>query len=95
MLEIKIKAAESLNSCAPDFGTAAEKLKDFENTTDSIQKLIDDLEKYNQSSKPINLFKTLRYQMPYTMLVGIILLALLIVWFIIGLPIGIHGVVSI
>lgn len=48
MLEIKIKAAESLNSCAPDFGTAAEKLKDFENTTDSIQKLIDDLEKYNQ-----------------------------------------------
>ena len=53
------------------------------------------LEKYNQSSKPINLFKTLRYQMPYTMLVGIILLALLIVWFIIGLPIGINGVTTI
>lgn len=53
------------------------------------------LERYNQSDKPINLFKTLKYQMPYTIIVGIILLAILIVWFIIGLPIGIHGVTSI
>lgn len=53
------------------------------------------LDRYNQDEKPINLFKTLKYQLPYSVAVGIILLALLIVWFIIGLPIGIHGVVSI
>ena len=50
------------------------------------------LEKYNQDKKPINLFKTLRYQVPYSVVVGVILLALLIVWYIIGLPIGIGGV---
>ena len=49
------------------------------------------LEKYNQDKKPINLFKTLRYQVPYSVVVGVILLALLIVWYIIGLPIGIGG----
>lgn len=53
------------------------------------------LEKYNQSEKPINLFKTLKYQMPYTAIGGILLLALLIVWFVIGLPIGINGVTTI
>lgn len=53
------------------------------------------LEKYNQDSKPINLIKTLRYQLPYTIVVGIILLALLILWFIIGLPLGINGVTAV
>ena len=53
------------------------------------------LDKYNQSSKPINLFKTLKYQLPYSIIIGLILLSLLIVWYIIGLPIGINGVVSI
>jgi len=54
------------------------------------------LEKYNQEEKkPINLFKTLKYQLPYTVAVGLILLALLILWFVIGLPIGINGVTSI
>ena len=53
------------------------------------------LEKYNQGKKPINLFKTLKYQVPYSTVVGLILLALLIIWFIIGLPIGIQGVTKI
>lgn len=53
------------------------------------------LEKYNQDDKPINLFKTLKYQLPYSIVVGIILLALIIIWYIIGLPIGIHGVTAI
>lgn len=53
------------------------------------------LEKYNQSTKPINLFKTLKYQVPYSIIVGIILLSILIVWFILGLPIGINGVTAI
>ena len=49
------------------------------------------LEKYNQNKKPINLFKTLRFQVPYSVAVGVILLGLVIVWYIIGLPIGIGG----
>lgn len=53
------------------------------------------LDKYSQSEKPINLFKTLKYQLPYSIIVGIILIALLLIWFIIGLPIGIHGVTTI
>ncbi len=49
------------------------------------------LDKYNQNKKPINLFKTLQFQIPYSLAVGIILLGLLIVWYIIGLPLGING----
>ena len=52
------------------------------------------LEKYNQDSKPINLFKTLKYQVPYSVAVGVILLALLIVWYIVGLPLGIGGSIT-
>jgi len=47
------------------------------------------LEKYNQNEKPISLFTTLKYQLPYSLAVGAILLILLIVWYVIGLPIGI------
>lgn len=53
------------------------------------------LEKYNQGNKPISLFKTLKYQLPYSIVIGIVLLSLLIVWYIIGLPIGIHGGINI
>ena len=53
------------------------------------------LEKYNQDTKPINLFKTLKYQIPYSVAVGVILLGLLIVWYIIGLPLGIGGATTI
>lgn len=47
--------------------------------------------KYNTEEKPISLFKTLKYQIPYTIGIGGILLALLILWYIIGLPIGVSG----
>ena len=53
------------------------------------------LEKYNQDKKPINLFKTLKYQWPYSVVVAIVLISLLVVWYIIGLPIGINGVTRI
>ncbi len=52
------------------------------------------LEKYNQNKKPINLFKTLKYQLPYSITIGVILIALIVVWTIIGLPIGINGVIN-
>lgn len=53
------------------------------------------LEKYNQDKKPISLFKTLKYQLPYTVIVGIVLLSLIIIWYVIGLPIGINGGITI
>lgn len=49
------------------------------------------IEKYNQGENPINLFKTLKYQIPYGIIVGIFLLVLLIGWYLLGIPIGIGG----
>lgn len=52
------------------------------------------LEKYNQNDEPISLFRTLKYQIPYSVITAIFLLLLLIGWFLIGVPIGINGVVT-
>ena len=52
------------------------------------------LEKYNQNEKPINLFKTLKYQTKYSLLIGLVLLLILIGWYLIGLPIGIGGYIT-
>ena len=49
------------------------------------------LEKYNQTEKPINLFKSIKSQLPYAVLTAISLLVLIIVWYITGVPIGISG----
>ena len=49
------------------------------------------LEKYNQTQKPINLIKSIKYQVPFALLTFAALLVLLIVWYLTGLPIGIHG----
>lgn len=53
------------------------------------------IEKYNQSDTPISVFTTLKYQLPFCILIGVALLALLIIWYISGIPIGINGVVAI
>lgn len=49
------------------------------------------LEKYNQTNKPINLFKSIKYQLPYAILTALCLLVIIIIWYIAGLPIGITG----
>ena len=46
------------------------------------------LEKYNQSDKTVSLLKAIRYQMPYAIITCVLLLTILIVWYIVGLPIG-------
>ena len=48
------------------------------------------VEKYNQSDEPIQLLKVLKYQRPYAIATGAILLAILIIWFVVGLPLGLH-----
>lgn len=46
-------------------------------------------EKYSNSEKPIGLFESLKYMVPYNLITALILLFILIAWYIIGLPIGI------
>lgn len=52
------------------------------------------LEKYNQEDKPISLFRTIRYQTNYSLVIGLVLILLLIGWYLIGLPIGIGGSIT-
>ena len=49
------------------------------------------LEKYNQKNKKILLKEALSYQLPYTGLVMISLLLLIIMWYIIGMPLGMNN----
>lgn len=49
------------------------------------------LEKYNQGEKKISLKEALRYQLPYTGIVMLTLLAIIIVWYVIGIPLGINN----
>ena len=49
------------------------------------------MEKYNQEERPFALFRAIKMQLPYSLTVGGILLALLILWYLVGLPIGIDG----
>ena len=49
------------------------------------------LEKYNQKSRPVSLFTTLKYQVPYSLVTAFILLVIIIIWFVIGIPTGLGG----
>jgi len=49
------------------------------------------IEKYNQNDEPIPFSKTLKYQLPYSLIVGACLLLILIGWYLIGMPFGIGG----
>ena len=52
------------------------------------------LQKYNQDSKPIGIFKAIRYQLPYALFTIIFFIVLIIIVYIVGLPIGINGIVK-
>ena len=52
------------------------------------------IEKYNQNDEPISLFRTLKYQIPYSIATGIILILILLGWYLIGIPLGINGVIT-
>src|SRR5574344_1036771 len=53
------------------------------------------LEKYNQSDKTISLFTTIKYQTYYRTIVAAVLIIILIIWYIIGLPLGIGSIATI
>ena len=44
---------------------------------------------YNQSDKPITLKDAISYQLPYALLTGALFLAILMVWYIVGMPLGV------
>lgn len=50
------------------------------------------LNKYNDKENSISLIQAIRYQIPYSFLTFLILLGLLVLWYIVGLPLGINGV---
>lgn len=52
------------------------------------------IEKYNQNDEPISLFRTLKYQIPYSVATGLILVLILLGWYLIGIPLGINGVIT-
>lgn len=52
------------------------------------------LEKYNQQDNPISLFRTLKYQLIYGVVIGLFLLLLVIGWYLIGIPIGVNGFIT-
>lgn len=49
------------------------------------------MEKYNQSSQKIRLIEAIKYQVPYTIIIGATLLMMLILWYIVGIPLGISS----
>ena len=53
------------------------------------------LEKYNQEENTTSMFKSFKYQMPYSLVVGGILLAILVLWYVIAIPLGLGGSVNI
>ncbi len=52
------------------------------------------LEKYNQNNKNISLFNAIKIQLPYTITTFTVFLILIILWYIIGLPLGFNAGVA-
>lgn len=53
------------------------------------------MEKYNQDEKSLSLVSTIKYQAHYSVYTACILLALIILWYVISLPLGIGGAVAV
>lgn len=49
------------------------------------------LDKNNPEEKPISLWQGIKFQVPYAVVTAIVLLVLIVLWYIIGLPLGING----
>ncbi len=50
------------------------------------------LSKYEQSEKTISITEAIKYQLPYIIITFITLLVIIILWYVVGLPLGINGV---
>ena len=52
------------------------------------------IEKYNQNEEPIAFTKTIKYQVIYSIITAAVLLAIIIGWYLIGVPLGIGSRIS-
>ena len=48
------------------------------------------LEKYNQEDNKVKVMDTIKYQLPYTGVIAFTLIAIIILWYVIGIPLGIN-----
>lgn len=53
------------------------------------------LEKYNQNEKSMNILSSIKYQVPYAACTAGVLLALIVLWYLISLPLGFGGTVAV
>ena len=53
------------------------------------------LDRYNQEENNVSLSTSIKYQRPYSLATGALLLVIIILWYIIGVPLGIGGTVGI
>ncbi len=49
------------------------------------------LEKYNQGENQVKLGDSIKYQLPYSIIIGLSLLVMLLIWYVIGMPLGINS----
>jgi len=49
------------------------------------------LEKYNQDDKKIKILESIKYQLPYTFIIGMVLIVIIVFWYLIGIPLGINS----
>jgi aminobenzoyl-glutamate transport protein len=52
------------------------------------------IEQYNQTDKPIRLFKVIKWQLPYLLMMLCICLIVIIVFYVVNIPLGIGGMVA-
>lgn len=52
------------------------------------------LEKYNQDTKPLRLNQAIKYQLPYALTSMMVFIVIIIIWYIIGLPLGVGAGVA-
>ena len=53
------------------------------------------LERYNKNEKSMSIWTSFKYQIPYSLCIGGLLLAIIILWYIISLPLGFGGHINI
>ena len=53
------------------------------------------LEKYSQNNKEFKFSSVIKWQLPYSILTALVFLVIIIIWFIIGLPLGINSGVAV
>ena len=53
------------------------------------------LEKYNQDAKSLSIINSIKYQYSYSICTAFVLLAIIIVWYLIALPLGINGNIAV